>query len=345
MSATSEPTFVQLVNNLLRVSHDEFSVNFGGIDANIVEMLMSPKARKMRQICREQIESATFSDGTARLSHLIFGNVTFAPELLAGQVAAIDGATVLPLQQYAIGQAVCMAVGSVSHTRSLSNALHYWSTKYELDQVTSPEEFHKVQHEYLFGINPTALLRYLETRHALEIAEPYIFLDGPILYEWLGGQSIGVDLYARLLKGKKVIGIIKNLLKSKHLALYGSVLKPGECFVYETLEEHLRKHKVHMAGEFLERHARYIYRGVFKPALTAYGFEVHQDILADMLRIAAADCVLEHIGHEIPYLLDLVDTEIRASAPVELLKNRIATAMHTESEELFFQNSDEFDFR
>ncbi len=339
------PSFAQLVSNLARVSYDQFSIDFGGIDANIVEMLLSPKARKMREICRNQIESATFADGRARLSLLSFGDEALAPELLAGQVAAIDGANVLPLQQYAIGQAVCIAVGSVSHTRNLSNALHYWSTKYELDQVGTAEEFHQVQHEYLFGINPTALLRYLEALHALEVGEPYIFLDGPIVYEWLGGQSIGVDLYAKVLREKKVIGIIKNLSASKHLALYGSVLNQSECFVYETLEEHLRKHKVHMAGDFLERHARHIYRGVFKPALTAYGFEVHEDCLEKMLGLAAADCLLNHIGHEIPYLLDLVDTELRACSPVELLKNRIATAMHVQSEELFFQNTDEFEFR
>ena len=341
----SEPSFAQLVSNLARVSYDQFVTDFGGIDSDIVGMLLSPKARKMREISRSEVESATFSDGTPRLSRLKFGDVALAPELLDGQVAAIDGANVLPLQQYAIGQAVCLAVGSVSHTRHLSKALHFWSTKYELDQVSSVEEFHKIQHEYLFGINPTALLRYLEALHALEIDEPYILLDGPIVFEWLGGQSIGVDLYARLLKKKKVIGIIKNLTASKHLALYGSALKPGECFVYETVEEHLRRHKVHMAGEFLERQARYIYRGVFKPALTAYGFEVPQDLLGEMLRIAAADCVLDHIGHEIPYLLDLVDTELRANSPVELLKNRIASAMHKESEDLFFQNSDEFEFR
>src|ERR1700746_1960011 len=134
----SEPTFAQLVTNLSRVSYDQFAINFGGIDSNIVEMLLSPKARKMREICRGQIESATFSNGTPRLTRLIFGDLTTAPELLAGQVAAIDGANVLPLQQYAIGQAVCIAVGSVSHTRNLSNALHYWSTKYELDRVGSP---------------------------------------------------------------------------------------------------------------------------------------------------------------------------------------------------------------
>ena len=59
-----------------------------------------------------------------------------------------------------------------------------------------------------------------------------------------------------------------------------------------------------------------------------------------MLRIAAADCALDHLGHEVPYLLDLVDTELRSSSPVELLKNRIAAAMHVESKELFFQNTD-----
>jgi hypothetical protein len=343
--SSTDPTFAELIANLRRVSHDQFALDFGGIDADIVAMLLSPKARKVRERERLEIESGTFADGVPRLNHLQFGDFSSAPELAGGEVAAIDGANVLPLQQYSIGQAVCVAVGSVSHTRALSNALHYWSTKFELDQAKGPKEFHEIQHKYLFGLNPSGLLRYLETRHALEIAEPYIFLDGPIVYEWLAGQSIGVDLYAQLLNEKKAIGIIKNLTSTKGLAMIGSVLRPGEYYVAETLEAHLTNHQVHMAGDFLAKHARHIYRGVFKPALTAYGFEVHKDNFTTMLRLVAADCVLDHIGHEIPYLLDLVDTELRSNSPGNLLKNQIATSMHLESEQLYFENTDEFDFR
>jgi hypothetical protein len=341
-----DATFSQLLTNLNRVSHEQFAIDFGGIDRDIVAMLRSPKAQKLRTGLRLKIEnSGTIDPGYPRLQQLKFGDVSSAPELLAGQVAAIDGANVLPLQQYSIGQAVCVAVGSVSHTRPLANALHYWSTKLDLDEVKTPKEFFKVEQEYLFGINPTALLRYLETQHALEIDEPYVFLDGPIIYEWLGGQTIGIELYKELLKTKKVIGILKNLGTTKELAIYGSVLKSGELYIHETTEEHLSKHNVHMAGDFLATHCRYLYRGVFKPALTPFGFEVHKDILPNMMALVAADCALEHIGHEIPYLLDTVDKEVRIASPVDLLKNQIAASMHMESEELFFQNSDEFDFR
>ena len=342
----ADVSFAQLLSNLARVSHDQFAIDFGGIDQDIVAMLSSPKSQKIRTRRRAEMEqSDPLWPGVERLGQLKFGEPASAPQLLAGQVAAIDGANVLPLQQYSIGQAVCLAIGSVSHTRALSNALHYWSTKLDLEQVKTEQEFYQVQEEYLFGINPSALLRYLEVQHALEIAEPYIFLDGPIVYEWLCGQNVGIELYKELLAKKKVIGIIKNLGTSKRLAMYGSLLRPGEFYIHQNLEEHLSSHDVHMAGDFLETHARYIYRGVFKPALTAFGFEVHQNNLVELMNLVAADCALTHIGHEIPYLLDLVDQEIRAISPTDLLKNQIAAAMHRESEELFFQNSDEFDFR
>jgi hypothetical protein len=348
----SQPKFYDLIDKLQKFSPDEFVRTFGNIDRDIVAMIDSPNAKGLRKLLRDRVErNDPLADGTARLYTLAFGDLDLAHELLNGEVAAIDGASVLPLQQYSIGRAICVAVGSVSHKRQLVRDLQYWSTRLELDQVNNEQDFFKVQHEFLYsGISQTAVMRFLEGQHALGLAEPYIFCDGPIVYEWLLAYPVGTELYADLFAKKQVIGIIKNLRSTKRLAAYGSTLKSGELFILQTLAEHFEEEHsgaqgAHIDQDFLAKIAPKIHRGVFKPAKQAYGFEVHQKDLATMIRLMAADCALDHIGHEIPYLLNLVDKELRSACPVELLKNQIAFALHQEREELFFENVDEFDLR
>jgi len=348
----SQPKFYDLIDKLQKISPDQFVRTFGDIDRDIVAMQTSSNAQGLRNLLRARIEANDpLPDGTARLHRLGFGALAAAPELLRGEVAAVDGATVLPLQQYAIGQAVCVAVGSVSHKRQLLSDLAYWSTRLELDQVSNETDFFRTQHEFLYsGISQTAVMRFLEARHALGLSEPYIFCDGPIVYEWLLSYGVAVDLYTELFAQKQLIGVIKNLRATKRLAAYGSVLKAGELYIAQSLfehfeEEHSGAQAGHIDREFLDKVAPHIYRGVFKPAKQAYGFEVHRKDFSTMIRALAADCALDHIGHEIPYLLDLVDKELRASCPIELVKNQIAASLHQEREELFFENVDEFEFR
>ena len=59
----------------------------------------------------------------------------------------------------------------------------------------------------------------------------------------------------------------------------------------------------------------------------------------------AADCQMNHIGHEIPFLLNRIDEEVRKNFNSRLLQDRIALQMATQSEELFFQESNERDNR
>ena len=77
----------------------------------------------------------------------------------------------------------------------------------------------------------------------------------------------------------------------------------------------------------------------------AFGFEVHKDHLEDMLRIMAADCQMNNAGHEIPFLLNRIDEEVRKNFSPQILKDRIAIQMATHSEELFFEETHERSFR
>jgi hypothetical protein len=134
-------------------------------------------------------------------------------------------------------------------------------------------------------------------------------------------------------------------------ARFAKALRPGEVYVVETLADHLRQGLPASArtGEvrrfvrdsFLEGPARKILRGVFRPVKKAFAFEVHEEHLPDMLRILAADCQLNYVGREIPYLLNRLNRELRGTFRPRILRDRIAAHLAQQSEELFLEEADD----
>ena len=126
-------------------------------------------------------------------------------------------------------------------------------------------------------------------------------------------------------------------------------LSPGEIYVIETLEDYLNKasadHNRDVSNRFTKRGASKIFRGVFKPRNKAFGFEVHKSHFEDMVRIMAANCQINSLGHEIPYLLNRIDEEVRKIFKPRILRDRIASQMAMESEKLFFGDTNERRFR
>ncbi|MEG4309376.1 MULTISPECIES: hypothetical protein [unclassified Microcoleus] len=351
-------TFRKLVNQSRRITRDEFAISFGGIADDVVEMLDSEQARQVVREAREIMESVEpLPNGRQRLRQVDFGLFSTAVELERGEVAAVDGTNTLPMQMYSAGQALSVGVGSISYRRPLQESLHYWSSKIELSESENTDDFIKIEEEGLYGISQTAYLRYYEVLHGLEIAEPYIFFDGTLVYEWLGATQEGVQLYSRLFtSGKKCLGVIKNVKANPVFAKFARALRQGELYIVETLADHLNQSNVpnknqgearnrYVLEEFKNGTASHILRGLFKPRKKAFGFEVHEDHLEDMLRIMAADCQLNNVGHEIPFLLNRIDEEVRKNFNPRIIQDRIAVRMATQSEELFFEETNERSFR
>ena len=338
--------FHELLNGSRRVSKDDFAVNFGGIADDVVEMLNSTQAQKAIQEARETMEG----DLSNPLRKVDFGLFNTAKELEKGEVAAIDGTFALPLQKYSTGQAICVGIGSLSHCRPMQDSLHYWSSKVLLSDAANTDDFIEREKRGLFGIYPTAYLRYYEVAHCLEVEEPYLFLDGPLVDESLVGRKEGIELYNKLFESEKyqVLGVIKNI-ENPIFTKFARALSPGEIYVVGTLQEHLNKSSTmrnrYILDKFKNEIACDILRGVFKPRKKAFGFEVHRNHLEDMLRIMAADCHMNNTGHEIPFLLNRIDEEVRKNFDPRILKERIATQMAIQSEELFFDETDERFFR
>jgi hypothetical protein len=346
--------FRRLIQQSRRISRNEFSRTFGDIAHDVVEMLNSENAQRLIQDVRAHMESVEpLSNGVSRLQTLEYGRYSSATELEQGLVASIDGTTTLPIQMYSIGQALCVGIGSLSHRRPLQDSLHYWSSRVVIDEAVDSDDVIRRQEQGIFGISQTAYLRYFEIKHGLEITEPYLLFDGTLIYEWLVSNREGVDLYLDLFNsGKKSIGIIKQLKANALFAAYARAIRKGELFIIETLADHLEGSNVPnknsgegaprlVIPEFANRIAPRILRGVFKPAKKAFGFEVHEEHFDDMIRIMAADCQMNHVGHEIPYLLNRVDEEVKQQFNQRILRDRIASEMSLRSEELFFEETSE----
>ena len=337
--------FHELLSRSKRISRDAFTDNFGGIADDVVEMLNSDKALKTIQEARETMERSLPDS----LRQIEFGSFSAVKELEKGEVAAIDGTFALPMQKYSTGQAICVGIGSLSHRRPMQDSLHYWSSKVFLSEATDTADFIAREKRGLFGTYPTAYLRYYEVQHCLEIEEPYLFLDGPLVDESLIARPEGVQLYNKLFQsGKQTLGVTKNMV-NPIFTKFARALKPGEIYVVETLEEYLNQSSAarnrYVSDSFKNSVTSNIVRGVFKPRNKAFGFEVHKDHLENMLHILAADCQMNNAGHEIPFLLNRIDEEVRKNFNPQVLKDRIAFQMATQSEELFFEETDERSFR
>ena len=337
--------FHELLSRSKRISRNAFADNFGGIADDVVEMLNSDKARKTIQEARETMERSLPDS----LRQIEFGLFSAAKELEKGEVAAIDGTFALPMQRYSTGQAICVGIGSLSHSRPMQDSLHYWSSKVFLSEASDTDDFIEREKRGLFGTYPTAYLRYYEIQHCLKIEEPYLFLDGPLIDESLIRKKEGVQLYNELFQnGKQALGVIKNIA-NPIFTKFARALKPGEIYVVGTLEEHLNQSSTarnrHVSDRFKNNITSNIFRGVFKPRNKTFGFEVHKDHLENMLRIMTADCQMNNAGHEIPFLLNRIDEEVRKNFNPQILKDRIAFQMATQSEELFFEETDERSFR
>jgi hypothetical protein len=345
--------FSELIRGSRRISRDEFAANFGGVAEDVIEMLEGEQARQVVREARAAMEEARpLPDGTPRLQALEFGRFSKAPELEHGIVAAVDGTPALPLQLYSAGQALCVGIGSVSHRRPMRDSIHYWSSRAYLAESRDGDDHIARQQHGMFSISQAAFLSYFMVRHGLEIAEPYLLLGGTLISEWLTATNEGLRLYEELFaSGKKAIGVMKSLKADALFARFAKALRPGEVFLVETLADHLRQGLPALAGSgevrrfvrdsFVEGTARRVLRGVFRPAKKAFAFEVHEEHLSDMLRILAADCQLNYVGREIPYLLNRVHEEVRGSFRPSILRDRIAARLARQGEELFLEEADD----
>jgi hypothetical protein len=357
MSEHRQTPFERFVERARRFSYEDFARNFGGVPEYVGDMLASSPAQALLAGARRHLEEADpLPWGEPRLQPIEFGRVDDAPEFLNGEVAAVDGTMPLPLQSYSVGQAICVGIVSASLRRRPTESAHCVTAAMlmEPDAHTAGDAV-QARDTIRHGLNATAFMRWFETEHAIEIPERYVFVDGTLLYEWHLSQTVAVDLYRRLFASKIPMGIIKSIHDSNRLGFIGAVLEPGEVYIDQTVADHIAG-EAETLREFSRRDPQFvvpglrpltqeIWRGVFKPRHKAFGFEVHRDHLDTMLRIAAASAHLDQIGHEIPYLLNLVDVEVRSRFGRGLLNQRLRRVLAERGLRDYFEELDERELR
>lgn len=352
-------TFAKITQDSRRFSRDEYVGNFGGIIQDVLKMFQSDAAKNALEQAEKyitQLHPTGLPEHIPVRGRLPFGEFDAAPELARGEVAAVDGTLPLPMQKFTAGQAICAGIGSISYLRRLESSVHGYTSTPMIQRVTTTNEYiEMLEQAQMSGINPSAYMRYYEMKHAATLQEPYIFIDGTLIYEWLANQDIGRAIYKSTLSKKQTIGVIKNLKDNVRFQFIGSVLRSGEYVIIESVYTHLsdlvRKRKDtrgelqwNADSEFVTL-SQNLFRGLFKPRDKFFGFECHKDYLPEMLRIMAADCQMNQPGHEIPYLLNIVDKEIQSFFRPNILKDEIAYQLSKESESLFFMEGDEHSFR
>jgi hypothetical protein len=341
--------FELLLRNSKKSGYNEFLMDPSIVTDPIVQGLTSPAAQEAAKRARQYIE-----EHPDNLSKMKFGEQHLAPELLAGEVTAIDGRTTVDMQHFGAIQAFCCGVGSVTYRRKIDQHLVMWSTLLELEQTTGVRDYLLKQEALVDSIKATAILRYWETEHALNaIAEPYVFLDGPIIHEWCAAYDEVVRLYKALLTKCKVIGVIKDLSRTKRLEALGNALQPSELFISGDLLSYYKSafdsktssRLPHATSQFMSDLAPNIVRGVFRPRHKPYGFECHRDHLDPMIRIMAADAQMNHPAHEIPFLLNHIDQQLDAMFPRKLVRDRIDAQLLKLGHNVYYSVTDEYDFR
>ncbi|HEY1298111.1 MAG TPA: hypothetical protein VGJ60_33950 [Chloroflexota bacterium] len=357
MTQHHQTPFERFIERARRFCYEDYARNFGGIPEHVGDMLASQPAQALLVGARRHLEEAEpLPWGEPRLRRLEFGRVDDAPEFLNGDVAAVDGTLPLPLQSYSVGQAICVGIVSASLRREPTESAHCVTAAMLMDpQASTAGDAVAARDTIRHGLNATAFMRYFETLHALEIPERYVFLDGTLLYEWHLSQVVTGDLYRQLFERKVPMGIIKSIHDSNRLGYIGAVLEPGEVYIDQTVADHIAG-EAETLREFTRRDPQFVvpalrplthevWRGVFKPRHKAFGFEVHREHLEDMLRIAAASAHLDQLGHEIPYLLNLVDVEVRTRFGRRLLDQRLRQVLAERGLQSYFEELDERELR
>jgi hypothetical protein len=153
---------------------------------------------------------------------------------------------------------------------------------------------------------------YKERQMALNLEEPYIFIDGPIFSEKLLKNHEMQDVYQKMYPNtgtvKRYIGIIKDISENNELNSVASTLKKGDVSIVETFYNTLKNKDL---NNNLDVDLSEILRGVFKIGNKAYGFEVHENDLKFMIKLIFNECSADSHSYELPFILKIIDKSIK----------------------------------
>lgn len=278
-------------------------------------------------------------------------------DLSEGAIAAIDSTDVLPVTDlmntsfYAVGVGcitsrnrhrpeVVLTTTNTRYTRPeqiAANDDDFFSLCDELDNIRQTK-----------GSWATTFREYQEREIAISCEQETVLLDGPVFTQNLITQHSGRELYSRMMQtGKRFIGVIKDLGSSWAISKWTAMsLEPGEGFVLCPIQQQYQQRFGdnrsinNWIGSLPGQYVRVVYR----PAEKAFAFECALADLPYAVSLLRQDAS-PTINHEIPLLLETVDSHLRGSNNSQAIKHSFISEIQRNNYRMGVDITNERDYR
>jgi hypothetical protein len=361
---SSNKVFKQVLENAKDVT-DTFDIDLGGIPKDVVEShhQAEPYIQKVRELMEQAVlapDADLSSFNLGLIDMFAWAKVHGAPIQIAletGDVVAIDGTPLVPYQRFLTAQVYACAVGTLTYRAHM--ALNAQVVKTQAQQGLFAELDVEDTHRFIKETEklsetrswPSAFMEYKERQAAFEHPARYALIDGPLITQNLLTQEEGRKLFEHMLGAKRkcYVGVTKDLRFADTEERFEAVaLRPGELFVrdteYNVLKARLEKDYTGAVKRFSEDYLRDILRGIFKPGRKAFGFQCHRSDLPAVVCLLCMDANTQP-GHEIPFLLEQVDAQLRGRfRPTETMA-AIEFALASDDVDEFYDEAEERKFR
>lgn len=353
-----ELIFNSAVNNRRRVS-ETFFLDFSA-DQSIAQNLHQSDEAVQRRV-RQIMEAAN------RPTQFLFNFQTYgsdcdedvARDLEAGAIAAIDSTDMLPITDLMNTSFYAVGVGCIT-SRNRHNpeiVLTSTNTRYAAPaEITANnnallelcKELDKTRQTK--GSWATTFREYQEREFAIsrECEQETVLLDGPVFTQNLITQTRGRDLYSRMMQtGKRFIGVIKDLGSSWTLSKWTAMsLERGEGFVLCPIQEQyqIRFGKIRSITSWISSLPGQYVRAVYRPAEKAFAFECALGDLPYAVSLLRQDAS-PTMNHEIPLLLETVDSHLRGSNNSQAIKHSFISEIQRNNYRMGVDITDEGDYR
>jgi hypothetical protein len=256
-----------------------------------------------------------------------------AADLREGAIAAIDSTDVLPVTDLMNTSFYAVGVGCITSRKRHSPevVLTTTNTRYARpDEIAGNDENLFTLCDELDNIRQTkgswatTFREYQEREVAISCEPETVLLDGPVFTQNLITQHLGRDLYDQMMQtGKRFIGVIKDLGSSWAISKWTAMsLERGEGFVLCPIQEQyaIRFEGNRNINNWVGRLPGQYVRVVYRPAEKAFAFECALADLPYAVSLLRQDAS-PTVNHEIPLLLETVDSHLRGSNNSQAIKH------------------------
>jgi hypothetical protein len=361
-----KPLTGKLFTSILQMAEDitdRFDVDLGGIPQDVVASRREadPHIQNIREILEEQrlrpdAGLTTISSGLINMAEWTIAHGSKVQEAYrAGNVVAIDATPLVPMQRFLTAQVYACAIGTLTYKEQLQLKAQVVKTKAPQqllqDRESTIQYIEDTDRQTSTQSWPSAFMEYRERQAAYEHPARYALIDGPIITQNLITQEEGRTLYKRMLglNRKCYVGITKDLrFADSEERFVAAAVRTGELCIRNTeLNVMLPRIERDYGGtikRFAEDYLGNVFRGIYKPGRKAFGFQCHRHDLPAVVALLSLDCHTQP-GHEIPFLLEMVDSMIRGRYRPAETAHAIEAALARNDIDEFYDEAEERSFR